>query len=362
WSEPENLGYPVNTPDDDVFFVGSRDSKRGYYASVREGGLGYLDIYKITIPEFVAKQPALLPLKLVVKVQEAGTLKPLDAKVSLHYAADNATAAIGTELDGAQVFYIRSPKGDEYILTAEKSGYQSVSEKITLEGAAAEEKTVNRTLVLSPGKDESDANARMAYKLLVTLIDARTRKPLEASVSLLNSAGAVAGNPAASGEAYEFQVSAKKGEEFRIAVEKSGYVYQNQPVTMDLPVVRRTIALSPVAVGSTGIMRYLFFDFASAIIKDESIPELRQLENLLLSNPTINIEVEGHTDDIGSDAINKTLSQKRANAVKAFLVKQGIADNRITTVGYGETRPLVSNDDEEGGRAINRRVAFRVLK
>lgn len=362
WSEPENLGYPVNTPDDDVFFVGSRDSKRGYYASVREGGLGYLDIYKITIPEFVAKQPALLPLKLVVKVQEAGTLKPLDAKVSLHYAADNATAAIGTELDGAQVFYIRSPKGDEYILTAEKSGYQSVSEKITLEGAAAEEKTVNRTLVLSPGKDESDANARMAYKLLVTVIDARTRKPLEASVSLLNSAGAVAGNPAASGEAYEFQVSAKKGEEFRIAVEKSGYVYQNQPVTMDLPVVRRTIALSPVAAGSTGIMRYLFFDFASALIKDESIPELRQLENLLLSNPTINIEVEGHTDDIGSDAINKTLSQKRANAVKAFLVKQGIADNRITTVGYGETRPLVSNDDEEGGRAINRRVAFRVLK
>ena len=88
----------------------------------------------------------------------------------------------------------------------------------------------------------------------------------------------------------------------------------------------------------------------------------QQLENLLRSNPSIRIELEGHTDDIGGDSFNKTLSQKRANAVKAFMVKEGIEAGRITAVGYGETRPLVSNDDEESGRAINRRVAFRVLK
>ncbi len=360
WSEPENLGYPINTPDDDIFFVGSRDSKRGYYASVREGGFGYLDIYRITIPEFVAKEPALLPVKLVVKVQEAGTLKPLDSKVTLHYASDNATAAIGTELDGATVFYLRSPKSQEYILSAEKSGYLSVSEKLTIEGATGEEKTISRTMVMEPGKDGSDG--KQSYKLLVTVIDARSRKPIEATVSVLDGSGIRTGDGTYQNEVYEFNLMAKKGEEFRIAVEKNGYVYQNQPVTMDLPTVRRTIALSQVIVGSTGIMRYLFFDFASAIIKDESIPELRQLENLLRTNPNIFIEVEGHTDDIGGNALNKTLSQKRANAVKAFLVKQGIADNRITTVGYGETRPLVSNDDEESGRAINRRVAFRVLK
>ena len=360
WTEPENLGYPINTPDDDVFFVGSRDSKRGYYASVREGGFGYLDIYRITIPEFVPKDPALLPVKLVVKVQEAGTLKPLDSKVTLHYASDNATAAVGAELDGATVFYLRSPKAQDYILTSEKSGYLSISEKVTIEGATGEEKTINRTLVMEPGKDGGDG--KQSYKLLVTVIDARTRKPIEAHVTVLDMAGARSGDGSLKNGLYEFNLTARKGEEFRIAVEKDGYVYQNQPVTMDLPTVRRTIALSQLAIGSTGIMRYLFFDFASAIIKDESIPELRQLENMLRSNPNIFIEVEGHTDDIGSSSFNKTLSLKRANAVKGFLVKQGIADNRITTVGYGESRPLVSNDDEESGRAINRRVVFRVLK
>jgi len=362
WSEPENLGYPINTPDDDIFFTGSQDSRNGYYASVREGGYGYLDIYRITIPEFVAKEPALIPVKLVVKVQEAGTLKPIDARVTVHYASDNATAAAGTELDGTSVFYLRSPKSQEYVITADYSGYLSVSEKLTIDGASGEEKTVTRTLTMQPGKDESDANARQTYKVVVTVIDARTRKPLDASVTMLNSSGASAGDAVLKDGNFEFTISAKKGEEFRIAAEKSGYVYQNQPVTMDLPTVRRTIALSPVAVGSTGIMRYLFFDFASAVIKDESIPELQQLENLLRSNPAIKIELEGHTDDIGGNAFNKTLSQKRANAVRAFMIKEGIEADRITAVGYGETRPLVSNDDEESGRAINRRVAFRVLK
>src|SRR5690606_31672895 len=57
WSEPENLGYPINTPDDDVYFVTSKDSKRAYYSSVREDGIGYTDIYMITIPEGLKNLP-----------------------------------------------------------------------------------------------------------------------------------------------------------------------------------------------------------------------------------------------------------------------------------------------------------------
>ena len=152
----------------------------------------------------------------------------------------------------------------EYVITAEKTGHQTVFEKITIEGAGSEEKTVTRTLTMQPGKDESGANARQEYKLLISVIDARTRKPLEASVAVLNTTGEQAGNAVLRDGVYELTLSAKKGEEFRIAVENPGYVYQNQPVTMDLPVIRRTVALSTVAVGSTGIMRYLFFEIGRA--------------------------------------------------------------------------------------------------
>jgi len=73
------------------------------------------------------------------------------------------------------------------------------------------------------------------------------------------------------------------------------------------------------------------------------------------------VEISGHTDFVGAKAFNKRLSEKRAAAVKSFLVSKGVDTRRIKTVGYGEERPLASNDDEKEGRSLNRRVEFRVL-
>ena len=78
-------------------------------------------------------------------------------------------------------------------------------------------------------------------------------------------------------------------------------------------------------------------------------------------NHGIRVEISGHTDDIGDNTFNKNLSQLRANAVKTFLVAKGIDPKRLVAIGYGETRPLVSNDDEDGGREINRRVELKIL-
>ena len=79
-------------------------------------------------------------------------------------------------------------------------------------------------------------------------------------------------------------------------------------------------------------------------------------------NTKVRVEIGGHTDNVGSHDINIQLSQRRAVAVKNYLTSKGIESKRITAVGYGETKPIVSNDDEEGGRAINRRVEFKVLQ
>lgn len=107
------------------------------------------------------------------------------------------------------------------------------------------------------------------------------------------------------------------------------------------------------------ILRGVNFEFDSARLKPESRSILNQAAEVLKAYPDVNVDVEGHTDSIGTDAYNLGLSERRANSVKAYLVQQGIAPSRMTPVGYGETVPIDTNDTEEG-RANNRRVEFRV--
>src|SRR5690606_9653249 len=105
----------------------------------------------------------------------------------------------------------------------------------------------------------------------------------------------------------------------------------------------------------------ILFDFAKAELKPEAFPELERVVELMRARPAMVIEVGGHTDNIGSDEFNQNLSEQRANAVLKFIVSKGIDKGRVTAVGYGEKKPRVSNDDEESGRELNRRVEFRII-
>lgn len=102
------------------------------------------------------------------------------------------------------------------------------------------------------------------------------------------------------------------------------------------------------------------FETSSATLTDQSKFELSNLVQLLQENPTVRIEVAGHTDNTGTAEENLQLSSDRANAVKAYLVTEGISEERVRAVGFGDTAPLGSNDTEEG-RAQNRRTEFRII-
>ena len=103
------------------------------------------------------------------------------------------------------------------------------------------------------------------------------------------------------------------------------------------------------------------FEFDSAKLTADAKVVLKEVVDALKKNPNVKVEIQGHTDNVGEAAYNITLSQERANAVKDFLVQNGISAMRITTRGYGENRPVASNETAEG-RALNRRIDFVIVK
>lgn len=121
------------------------------------------------------------------------------------------------------------------------------------------------------------------------------------------------------------------------------------------------LRLAPIEVGSVVRLNNIFFEFAKAVLLPESFPELDRTADFLKTNSKIEIEIGGHTDDTGSDITNQKLSEKRAQSVATYLISKGVDTKRMTVVGYGESRPVAFNTDEEG-RALNRRVEFKIMK
>ena len=106
-------------------------------------------------------------------------------------------------------------------------------------------------------------------------------------------------------------------------------------------------------------LRGVQFDFDKSDIRDVDVPVLEAAADYLKANENINVVVEGHTDSVGSDQYNQGLSERRADSVKSWLVDNGISASRMSTVGYGEAKPVATNDTKDG-RALNRRVQFLV--
>lgn len=297
WSPAENLGYPINTPDDDIFYITSADGKRAYYSSVREDGLGYTDIYLITTPEGMK---------------------------------DQETEALAAEEVDPQMDPGPEPEPEP--------------ERV----AAVEE--------------------RKPLRFVVTVVDGKSQSPVSAKVGLQGLRdNVVVGSRQTSPGVYEFTITHPEAKDYRLSVEKEGFVFVNQQINLPgtssgQEIRARTIAMQLLNVGTRSILRNIYFDYDKATFRTESYTELNKLLAMLRQNPSVKVEISGHTDNWGHWRYNRELSQRRAEAVKDFLTGKGVDPRRIRAVGYGESRPIASNDDEKDGRELNRRVEFVVLQ
>lgn len=373
WSEPENLGYPINTPDDDVFFITS-PSGHAYYSSVREGGLGYQDIYIITIPEEEdEKKEEKKEEPIVAKNPEPVVEKQPDTPVMVENTQETQkpdTITENTIQPTPTVTENTVVKTEPVVETVVETKEEKKEEPKPVETPVTTPVETVAKPVETPEKPAETTTPTGDFEPIsyfIEIIDSKTRLPLRAKVSMQGAQdNVVLGYTTISPGFYEFKIVSPGPKDYRLSVELEGYVFQNETIRIDGTSaggnqLKRTIRMRKLAVGVTSILRNIYFDFDKATFKTESYTELNKLEMMLRQNPNLKIEIGGHTDSIGPESYNKNLSQKRAEAVKDYLTRKGIDPRRIIAKGYGESKPLASNDDEEEGRELNRRVEFKVI-
>ncbi len=198
------------------------------------------------------------------------------------------------------------------------------------------------------------------------VVDATTKRPI--SEALIEVVSLQTGDTTwsnKSDESGDFFIVLPANQNYVISVEKDGYMFYSGSFelideTAEAP-KRLPIELQALQANAQVILKNIFFDYDSYELKSESFTELDRLYQLLVNNPSVEIEITGHTDNQGSDAYNKRLSGQRAEAVRQYLIQKSISSSRISSSGAGSTSPIATNDTEEG-RALNRRIEVRIIK
>ncbi|WP_456459534.1 OmpA family protein [Reichenbachiella sp.] len=289
WSTPVNLGYPINSIDDEINFQLNADNISGFLSSNRLHGQGGYDIY------YFHKQGKVLASGTVYNQL---TLQPIpDAKVVFHpkkYLDESFTAKTNNF-------------GTFEIEVFEKEKFR------------AEVYLRNQILYTTEVYTQHDEH----------------HKSFEQN--------------------FYVEVPDHFNEETNFATLYQGE-NNSKPQYEKLEMIG-----SKFRSGEKVILNNIYFDLHATTFQQESIPTLKKIHQVMTENPNLVVEIGGHTCNIGSHEVNLQVSKARAESVKAFLISKGISSNRLVTMGYGESQPLASNDDEEEGRSLNRRIELRVL-
>jgi outer membrane protein OmpA-like peptidoglycan-associated protein len=198
------------------------------------------------------------------------------------------------------------------------------------------------------------------------VIDSKTKKPLGTSIYYYDlktgkEVGVASSNPIDG----SYKIILPTGFSYSFLASKQGYMSVSDNIDLtslnEYKEIERNLYLAPIEVGQTIRLNNIFFDFAKADILPTSFADLNRLIKILNDYPQLQIEVSGHTDNIGADAANLLLSQSRSQSVVNYLLNNSIEKTRLIAKGYGEIKPVETNLTDEG-RAINRRVEFTILK
>lgn len=374
WSTPENLGPTINTRYYESQPALSADGRQLYFVSDRPGGKGRRDIWRSDLATTGDwNEPVNLGEPINTPFNEASPFIHPNGQ-SLFFAseghigmggydlfvADNGGSGwsaptnlgypINTSEDQASLFVSANGTRAYYSYEEQKDGVSQKSRLYTFDLPESLRERIKPVSYL---------------KGMVT--DAKTKKPLAANLEVIDlKTNQVVSRVQTDSQTGQYTAVLPSGGEYALYVSQPGYLFKS--LSFDFTqktkgdAMSLTVPLEPALAGASAneTLNNLFFETGRYDLADKSKTELDHLSTFLQANPTYKVEISGHTDDKGDAAINLALSQKRAQAVVAYLAKAGVEASRIKAVGYGKTRPLVPNTTDEN-RRLNRRIEWKLL-
>ena len=384
WTKAKNMGGLINSREWDTQPSISADKKNLYYTSKRKGGLGGSDIWMST-RQVDGSWGA--PKNLGDKINSTGD----DASPFIH--PDNNTLYFMSDghpgFGDDDIFYSRrqadgswgTPINIGYPINTDKhEGSLIVSADATKAYFATDrfnkDKNNNRIDIYSFALYEEAKPAPVTY-VKAKVIDAETKQSLSADIEFTDIIRQKSYYRETVDDQGIFLVPLPLGKQYALNIAKEGYFFHSENFALEnitsavdpflmivelrkIPVnevsttVEKELAKEPI------ILKNVFFDTGSAVLLPSSEPELDKLHSLLTANPHLNIQLNGHTDNVGKEEDNLSLSVARAKAVYAYLIDKGIAASRLRSKGFGESVPIESNDTA-AGRRQNRRTEFEMF-
>jgi outer membrane protein OmpA-like peptidoglycan-associated protein/tetratricopeptide (TPR) repeat protein len=367
WSEPENLGPNINTEHWESSPSLSPDKRALYFSSTRPGGYGGIDLYVSYRLPNGKWGPA---RNMGSNFNTAGD----EQAPFIH--ADNATLYFSSNgLSGYgdfDLFLSRKGPNNEWSIPA-NLGYPINT--IESEGSlfvAANGKTAFYASDRSDTRGGLDIysfelrpDVRPAKTLYVRgkVFDVKTGKGIPSAVELIDNIDRKAVTSVQTDETGHYFITLPVGKDYTFTVNRKGYLFFSEmfPLGKNAPdsTYDKDIPLRPIELNASLVLKNIFFQTNSAQLEPVSLIEIDKLLQLMVENPTLTVQVNGHTDNVGKPADNLQLSAERAKAVADYLISKGVDRKRLTSKGFGETKPVADNKTE-AGRALNRRTEFIV--
>jgi outer membrane protein OmpA-like peptidoglycan-associated protein len=368
WSEPINMGPAINTEFWESSPSLSPDKKTLYFSSNRPGGYGGKDLY-------VSYRGA------NGKWSQAENFGPLvntkGDELAPFIHADNSTLYFTSDglpgYGGSDLFVMRRKNATEWN-APENMGYpintiaNDGSLFITADGVDAyySSDRADSRGGLDLYRFELPPHDRPSKTLYVEgiVFNVKDNKGIPATVELTDNANGEVVSKVQTDETGYYFITLPVGKDYTFSVNRKGFLFYTDLYELSKEksdsTYKKDIGLQPIETGASLAFKNIQFETNSFELKPVSFIELDKVVQLLKENPTLKIEISGHTDNVGSPADNFSLSNNRAKSVVSYLVSKGIAASRLVAKGYGETKPVADNNTEQG-KAKNRRTELKVI-
>lgn len=352
WSKPLSLGTQINTDFSETTPFLASDNQTLYFASNRPGGQGGFDIW-------VSKRLNRTWQKWSKPINLGETINSKEDDLYYSLTSDGKYAFLTTKdksVGKGDIVYFdlqsQTEETDDNPILAGKTGSADTDKgeknTNTLVNTAPEPVVMYSGKVVNPQTGQP-VDARIVYEVL-------SDDPNELESGVANT------NPLTG----EYKIVLPYGKTYSVRAEAKDFIATSQRIDLTQKGAYKEMSggemrVIPISIGSSITLNNIFFEFGKATLQPSSFPELNRILEIMQDNPTLEVEIQGHTDNVGTAAVNKRISQERADAVRAYLLQRKITATRIKSSGFGFERPIASNDTPEG-QAQNRRVDFVILK